>query len=520
MGDIAIWRSCGLAENLGADFASAEGAAARPVLGVPTGPSPTGPGPGPNGPPNKPPPKCTQLGACPPPPPTCKTPPCPPPPTCAHPPCPPPPPVCLPDERRGDNGQCQPISCPAPGALVGGNCCQPGILATAGCSWCQPGQVSVGPSNSCCPSAQVYSGANGVSVCCPTALVDGQCQPGTPVTPGNPQCQPGQTPPCCAFNYVKTGNICCLASQATANGVCCPVGEIPDGDLCQPIHFTPPGPSCCASGQTQTLSGQCCPTSNINTQGVCCPTPINPQEPGSCPAQTQLVPLCQPGYTRMPDKSCCLNAHVSRDGQSCEKLPHLQPIRPIAPPAVRRPPTDCSARGPRYVRNSRDTTACVRCGHGMVANDDATACVRGAQPPPPRKINCSARGPRYINNPDNPAVCLRCPRGKVANDNADACVQIAPRRAPPPKLAPPQPRAANCAARPRFIRDPDDPTVCIACPAGQMANRSHTDCVPVPPAFYGPPGWMGPRPGGRLPPRFFRPRGPLRPGPGFQPRAF
>jgi hypothetical protein len=468
MGDIAIWRSCGLAEDLGADFASAEGAA-TPVLGLP----PTGPGPGPNKPPNKPPPKCTQLGACPPPP-------------------PPPPPVCLPDERRGDNGRCQPISCPAPSALVGGNCCQPGILATAACSWCQPGSVSAGPSNSCCPSSQIYTGADGVSACCPNAVVNGQCQPGAPVTPGNPQCQSGQTPPCCAQGYVQTGKICCLAGQATANGVCCPVGEIPDGDTCQPLHFTPPGPSCCAGGQTQTLSGQCCPTANINTQGVCCPTPINPQEPGSCPAQTQVAPHCQPGYTRMPDKSCCLASHVSRDGKSCEKLPLLQPMPPIAPPVVRQRPTDCSARGPRYVRSSRDPTACIRCGRGLAANDDATACVRA--PTPRRAANCSARGPRFINNPENPVVCLRCSRGKIANDDADACIQSAP-----PKAAPPA-RVAIC-ARPLFIRDPDDPSVCIPCPAGQMANRSHTGCVPIPPAFLRPPGWwMGPHP------RFFRPR--------------
>jgi len=534
MGDLAIWRECGLAEKLGVDFAAAEGAVAPPALSFPpAGPVPRGQGP--KRPPNKQPLKCTQLGACPPPPPsTCKTPPCPPPPpsACKTPPCPPPPPICLPDERRGDNGQCQPITCPAPSALIGGNCCQPGILATAGCSWCQPGSVSVGANNSCCPSSQVYAGANGVSACCPDALVNGQCQPGTPVTPGNPQCQPGQTPPCCAQGYVQTGNICCLAGQATANGVCCPVGEIPDGDLCQPIHFTPPGPSCCAAGQTQTLNGQCCATANINTQGICCPTPINPQEPGSCPAQTQVVLACQPGYTRMPDKSCCLTPHVSRDGKSCEKLPRLQPILPIAPPVARKPPTDCSERGPRFVRSVRNPSLCIRCGRGLVANDGATACVRGAQPTPPPQhaANCSARGPRFINNPDNPAVCLRCRRGMVANDDADACVPAAPRQV----AAPPQARAANCAARgPRFIRDPDNPDVCIACPAGQIANRSRTDCFAIPgpppaygpPGYYGPPGWIGPRPGGRPPglvrppPRRFRP-GPAGSPFGFRPRAF
>lgn len=258
LGDVAIWRQCGLAENFDADFAAAEGAATPPVFGFPPG--------GPKEPPNKlPTPKCTLLGVCPPPPP----------PGCTTPNCPPPP--CQPDERRGRDGQCQPISCPAPSALIGGNCCQPGILATPRCSWCQSGQVSVGPSHSCCPAGQVYTGANGASACCSGQVVNGQCQPGTPNVPGNPQCQPGQTPPCCGAGYVVTGNICCLAGQATANGTCCPVGEIPVDDVCQPIHFTPPGPSCCAAGQTLTMNGQCCATANINTQGICCALPVNPR---------------------------------------------------------------------------------------------------------------------------------------------------------------------------------------------------------------------------------------------------
>ena len=149
--------------------------------------------------------------------------------------------------------------------------------------------------------------ANGVSACCSGQVVNGQCQPGTPNNPGAPQCQPGQTPPCCGAGYIQTGNICCLSGQATANGTCCPVGETPVGDQCQPIHFTPPGPACCAAGQTQTMNGQCCATANITTQGICCPTAVNPQEPGHCPAQIQSIAACQPGYTRMPDKSCCLD---------------------------------------------------------------------------------------------------------------------------------------------------------------------------------------------------------------------
>ena len=509
LGDVAIWRQCGLAENFDADFAAAEGAATPPVFGFPPG--------GPKEPPNKlPTPKCTLLGVCPPPPP----------PGCTTPNCPPPP--CQPDERRGRDGQCQPISCPAPSALIGGNCCQPGILATPGCSWCQSGQVSVGPSHSCCPAGQVYTGANGASACCSGQVVNGQCQPGTPNVPGNPQCQPGQTPPCCGAGYVVTGNICCLAGQATANGTCCPVGEIPVDDVCQPIHFTPPGPSCCAAGQTLTMNGQCCATANINTQGICCALPVNPQEPGSCPAQTQVVFACQPGYTRMPDKSCCLTSHVSHDGKTCEKI---SLPAPILPPVVRKRTIDCSSRGSRYIRNPNNPSSCIRCGRGMFANDDATDCIRPARPPPPREANCSARGPRYINNPKNPAVCVRCPPGMIANADATGCIR--PARPPPP-------REANCSARgPRYINNPKNPAVCVRCPPGMIANADADGCVRVapPPGVYGPPDnygpppvWGGPRRGGRGgfgrpprprgPPRGFRP-GPFRPGGvGFPSRTF
>ena len=64
----------------------------------------------------------------------------------------------------------------------------------------------------------------------------------------------------------------------------------------------------------------------------------------------------------------------------------------------------------------------------MIANDDATACVRIARPPErqpaPRAPDCSARGPRFINNPNNPAICIRCPPGMIANGDADACVRF------------------------------------------------------------------------------------------------
>jgi hypothetical protein len=326
------------------------------------------------------------------------------PPQAGHPPGTPPPPPppggCLPGQlRRAGTNECG--SCPAPGIQIGGECCSvTQIAATAVCSnsSCPQGQTPIGPSNFCCPSGQVYSGAGGAQACCSRPLVNGSC----PTPPPPPNCTPSPTnPSCCPKGYVSTGNSCCLATKMTSMGVCCPAGQAPGGpnkSQCERIVLIPiklpPGPQCCASG-IPTASGKCCPPGNVTTSGVCCPGPVDPANRKECRV---LIPLasCARGYTKMPDGSCCNDRYVSEDGKSCRAGQSSTPLVPLVPlvprtcpsgtvrdrdgDCVRRRPPGC-ASGEIRLRNGE----CVRrgplpCAPGMVRSPRGV-CVR-VRPPP------------------------------------------------------------------------------------------------------------------------------------------
>ena len=288
MGDIAIPRNCEAASHAG--------------LGVPATP----PGVAPPAPPGVVAPP-TRTG----PPLT--------PPKVRHPP-PPPPGSCQPDEvRRVPAGSCAP-SCPRPDVQIGSRCCPVATLAAnAECSnsACPAGQTAIGPSNFCCDSSHVYTGSGGAPACCAGALVNGQCEPPKP-----PACPPGGpvTAQCpCPSGYVQAGGSCCLSSNVTSKGVCCPPGQAPGPhkDACVPILHIPIGNLCCAAGHIPTASGVCCAPANVTTTGVCCSQPLDPSNRAACPAQIQSIPACAPGYSRMPDGSCCNQRFVSADGRSC-----------------------------------------------------------------------------------------------------------------------------------------------------------------------------------------------------------
>jgi hypothetical protein len=220
-------------------------------------------------------------------------------------------PVCPPGQIiRAATNSCEP-SCQRPEVLINGKCCSvTSIAANAACSnsSCPSGQTAIGPSNFCCASSQVYSGANGAQACCNGKLVNGKCS------------TPTHNPPIsnCAKGYVAIGSACCLASKVTSTGVCCLAGEAPSGpnkSQCEKIVLVPIGPQCCMSG-IPTASGKCCAPANVTTSGVCCPGPVDPKNRKDC---TTLIPLavCAAGYTKMPDGSCCNNRFVGADGKSC-----------------------------------------------------------------------------------------------------------------------------------------------------------------------------------------------------------
>ena len=215
-------------------------------------------------------------------------------------------------------------TCTRPSVRVGDQCCSPADLAPGGrCvknnPGCAAGETPVGPSNACCPSGQTYSGSNGAQACCLSGHVaNGQCLPPPPT---NPDCSPGSTSPqCCSKGYVSTGKSCCLAGQMTSAGTCCPSGQMPGGankNQCIPIVHIPVGPQCCAAGQIPAKGGTCCPAANVTTGGACCSGPVDPRNRSTCPAITHPTPACAPGYTKMPDGSCCNNRSVGSDGKSC-----------------------------------------------------------------------------------------------------------------------------------------------------------------------------------------------------------
>jgi hypothetical protein len=229
--------------------------------------------------------------------------------------------LCLPGQGRNSAGTC--ATCAVPSVRIGDQCCSPADLAPGGrCvknnPGCAAGETPVGPSNACCPSGQIYSSANGAQACCLSGRVaNGQCVP----PPANPDCSPGSTDPrCCSKGYVSTGKSCCLAGQMTSAGTCCPSGQIPGGankNQCIPIVHVPVGPQCCATGQVPAKGGTCCPTANVTTGGVCCSGPVDPRNRTACPAVSHPTSACAPGYTKMPDGSCCNNRSVGSDGKSC-----------------------------------------------------------------------------------------------------------------------------------------------------------------------------------------------------------
>ena len=396
----------------------------------------------------------------------------------------PPPGQCLPNQLRdATSGSCLP-SCKRPNIQVNGKCCSVASLAAnAACSnsACPTGQTPIGPSNFCCSSNQVYTGANGAQACCSQALVNGRCQ--TPPPP---------PPSTCLGGYVPVGGSCCLATQMTSTGICCPAGQRPGGpNKSQCVPFIPihlPPLACCASGQIPVAGPKaCCPAANVTSNGVCCPGPVDPNNRAECSRLIPIVPACARGYTRMPDGSCCNNRYVSADHTSC-KIPQ----RPCPPGEFRELNGACAPVLPNP------------CPAGEIRTPDGRCSPVVPPPCPPGEIR---RGSACVR--DQPA----CPPGEVRRDGR--CVHEAPTTCPPGETLR---RGACVPSRP------------AGCPSGQVLRRGRcvaqapTPCPPgqvrrggrcVPPAATCPPGMVRtprgicvrigppphlPRPGGFGPP--------------------
>ncbi len=395
MGDIAIERLC--APPQPASLAPPTGGA--PPIGGQAGGAPLGAPPGP--PPATP--ACPPGKACPPP---------------VGPACP-----------RGQT--CPPTVTPV---CPSGRVCPPGSAVPVGAEpQCQPGQTAIAPSNFCCSSGQVYTNTRGGQACCSGEVVNGQCQPPTPTPPSNPNCSPGSAnPQCCAKGYVSTGSSCCLASQMTSTGACCPSGQTPSAsnkNQCVPINRIPNGPRCCASGLIPAGNGGCCAAANITTSGACCPDPVDPNNRTQCPAKTQIVPACAPGYAKMPDGACCNNRFISADGRFCNAG-----LRPCPPDEFRDVSGVCAP------------ISSLGCPPGEARNRDGV-CV---------SIPAEVCRPGEVRNRDGvcaPVPSTACPPGEARNrDGVCAPAAPAPRifqpRKPERPFAPPPGRERGRPFRP------------------------------------------------------------------------
>ncbi len=294
---------------------------------------------------------------------------------------------CQPNQLRdADNGSCLP-TCTRPNIQVNGKCCPVGTLApNAACSnsSCQPGQTAIGPSNFCCNSGQVYTGANGAPACCSGQVVNGQCQPSTT----QPTCTPSAGNPCCGNGYVPSSGSCCLASQMTSTGTCCPSGQVPSGpnkSQCKPRIIIPKGPRCCAAGQIPLGDGSCCAAANVTTGGACCPGGVDPKNHGRCRVLIRLG-ACATGYSAMPDGTCCNNRFISDDGRTCKTG------KPSCPPGQFRdtggacspvpPSTGCAPGEALSARGDCVPVPPAGCPPGQTLSRRGD-CVTPEPPPPP-----------------------------------------------------------------------------------------------------------------------------------------
>jgi hypothetical protein len=464
MGDIAIPRKCEAASHAGL---------AAPV--TPPGVAPPAP-PGVVAPPTRTGPPLT-------------------PPKVRHPP-PPPPGSCQPDEvRRVPTESCAP-SCPRPDVQIGRRCCPVATLAAnAECSnsACPTGQTAIGPSNFCCDSSHVYTGSGGAPACCAGALVNGKCEPPKP-----PACPPGGpvTAQCpCPSGYVQAGGSCCLSSNVTSKGVCCPPGQAPGPhkDACVPILHIPIGNLCCAAGRIPTASGVCCAPANVTTSGVCCSQPLDPSNRAACPARIQSIPACAPGYSRMPDGSCCNQRFVSADGRSC-----LAGRPPCGAGEFRNAQGVCERLAPPPVVVPPRVVAPPQCPAGEALTRKGHCVPVGAPPCPPGQK-------RMRSGACAPVPPPHCPRGQTRAPDG-SCAPIIPSPCPPGMTRNIKGVCAPLArplCPPGLARNPRGICVPAPCPRGMIRNRAGA-CVPFP----------GPGVFPRAPGEFGPPRGPGFPGPG------
>ena len=346
------------------------------------------------------------------------------------------------DNSRVYTGRTGTSACCA-GSVVNGQC-QPSLGGTPVLPSCSPGSTDPNccatgykaMGSACCLASQLTSSG----VCCPVGQQPGgadksQCQPikihwdppGGRLPPYRVPNDGGSGGQCCLAGLIPAGDgSCCAADQVTSSGVCCPAGQKPD-----PKNRNTCVPTTQCAPREAMVNGACCLQSKVYSDASgakqCCPQDVN-QATGQCAAvNIQVPPQCAAGYTQMSDRSCCLNVLVSPDRKTCRtSQPSLPTLQPLVPGP--RKETDCSALGPNLIRDRRRSNACTVCPRGMVANEDATVCVKPGRTPPRVVKPDEQLSPPIIRRPG--------PRILEPDDLPPPTI----RRAPPPFAPPPSPR--------------------------------------------------------------------------------
>lgn len=384
--------------------------------------------------------------------------------------------------------------CRAPNRLVDGQCvCPTGAQFIGGTCQCPLGTKVDVQQRRCvdaCDNAagQILDGATGKCVTCRpnerTVYVSGSV---------------GQCQACAVGQKVSADHKSCIPA--------CPPGQIVGG-----LHFgkdqTPdPGAGTCQTCPENTFASTEGPQTS---KGLCLPCPADTY---AKPGATQCLPLtCGPGSYRDPnDPHACRSCPPTQiyiptekrlttgpDGKTiatvvaghcgCGDNQVLQGATcqcakgavKVALPQAGAGLFACTC--PVGARLDKKAGACL-CPAGAKLDKSGKACLcpagqrlEGEACVPATQVikvprDCARLGPRFINNPADPSTCLRCPAGQVADVERKACT--APKRPERPGVVAP-PVSPPPAVRPPAVRPPSP---ALRCPSGMVPNAAGTACI-------------------------------------------
>ena len=263
---------------------------------------------------------------------------------------------------------------------------------------------------------------------------------GGPAPPAAPKCPTWQTwngQACaniCSPNLVHTPGVFTMGPNGT--------GKITKPESCEPCapgsQFNNKTNSCmsCPSGAAWTpfgdgSGGACkCPSGSVQQGGMCVSTaPLGQPKGGSTGgAPPVLIPgpggfpqrgvaSCPPGTVRSPQGACIpFRMSPAQPNGGGASRPVFTPGRDFQPPRA----APCPAG---TTRNAQGACIALRAVPVQPSGGGAAPPIlRLPSGALMRAVDCSARGANFIKSPQAPGGCAACPDGLVANAARDTCV--------------------------------------------------------------------------------------------------